>query len=75
VLEQDVHELEATGDHDVTGEALLQVRGLADRVAGEDGRVAPDGGAEFEEITYLALLFSLSASAPLRDGHREAKNS
>jgi hypothetical protein len=33
------------------------------------------GSSRVEEITYLGMLFSLSASPPLRDGQREARNS
>jgi hypothetical protein len=33
------------------------------------------GSSRVEETTYLGMLFSLSARAPSRDGHRAAKNS
>src|SRR5829696_2190734 len=33
------------------------------------------GSSRVEDTTYLAMLFSLSANSPLRDGHRAANHS
>src|SRR6266436_9755663 len=75
VLDQRVYELEAAGDDDVPVDLLLQRRDLVKRVALEECRVVPGGCSRVADTTYLGRLFSLSASSPLREGHRAASHS
>src|SRR5437667_4610028 len=72
VLDQRAYELKAAGDDDVPVYVLLQRRDLVKHVALEDCRVVPGGIGEVADTTYLG---SLSASSPLRDGHRAASHS
>jgi hypothetical protein len=75
VLDQRACELKAAGDDDVPVYVLLQRRTSLSTSPLRTVELFQAGCSRVADTTYLGRLFSLSASSPLRDGHRAASHS